>query len=209
MTTRNTSDGQFDIDFIDTAEELESILAGIKREVTTCIVHHTHTFRDQSLNADDINEQFKAEGYQIPYHFVILQDGSLQRGLPIDTIGQHAGEDHNEFSIAIAFVGGLNLFSTAQDRYGGYERIIEDPRYNTSDSFQANQWKTFEKFCGVLLTTIPHIQIYGHKDIRSANVLDPGFNVQRYVKQKFEKQLIVDPNSPTPTLDQLLVEAGV
>lgn len=211
MTVINSFDGRYDFSFVDTMEELEAIFAGAAREITGCVVHHTHTFKDQILSSDDIHRQAVARGYRdgIPYHFIIQQNGSLQRGLPMDFIGDHAGQGYNKHSIGIAFVGGLNLFSTNQQLYGGFDAIISSVRYNTGNSFSIHQWKTFNLFCKTIYSTYPFIQMFGHNEITTAEVLDPGFNVASYIKSKYGKVNVVQPGQGFGTLDQTIAAARV
>jgi N-acetylmuramoyl-L-alanine amidase len=43
----------------------------------------------------------------IGYHFLIYLDGSLHEGRPIERVGAHC-KGHNEGSIGIAYVGGID-----------------------------------------------------------------------------------------------------
>ena len=61
-----------------------------------------------SIEINNIHKQLKHDG--IVYHYVIRRDGRLQRGRPADRISEHtAKESHNNFSLSVALVGGINL----------------------------------------------------------------------------------------------------
>ena len=45
-------------------------------------------------------------------------------------------------------------------------------------------------FCEAFYTVLPAGQAWGHNDVSDMNT-DPGFNVQKFVKQKFNKENIV------------------
>ena len=93
-----------------TVEELVAEMRNTSRDITEFVVHWTETFKNQNLTAEDIHEWHIDKGYTgIGYHYIITRDGKLQRGRPLNLIGDHAPEfNHNQFSIGIAFVGGFN-----------------------------------------------------------------------------------------------------
>jgi len=201
-------DGTLDISYVLTKQEFQAVLAGANRQITEMVIHDTSTFLDQILTADDIHKASRNKGYDgIKYHFVITREGSLQRGAHIDDLLQHAGLDHQQYSISLAFVGGINLNMEEAKQYGGYERVSSDVRYANAEGFTPAQWKTFDVVVKSFYQVFPYGQIFGHKDIISSGVIDPGFDVQSYIQKKFNKVNIIDPNQPSKSLDELLTEA--
>ena len=86
------------------------------------------------------------------------------------------GDNHNRFSIGIAFVGGFNCST-----------LTKNPdRFLSSESFTQSQWTTFSMFCESFYTVIPAGQAWGHNNVSNLNT-DPGFDVPGYVKKKFSK----------------------
>ena len=124
--------GSYRFDVIGTKEELISELRNTSRDFTEFVVHWTESFKNQNLTAEDIHEWHLDKGYTgIGYHFIITRSGMLQRGRPLNLIGDHAPEfNHNQFSIGIAFVGGFNCST-----------LTKNPdRFLSSESFTQSQW---------------------------------------------------------------------
>tara|TARA_Y100001972_G_scaffold108362_1_gene138322 strand:- start:527 stop:1981 length:1455 start_codon:yes stop_codon:yes gene_type:complete len=171
--------GSYTFDIIGTKEELIAEIRNSSRDITEIVVHWTASFKNQNLTAEDIHEWHLDKGYTgIGYHYIIQRDGKLQRGRPLNLIGDHAHEfNHNQYSIGIAFVGGYNCAT-----------LTKNPdRFLSSESFTQSQWTTFEMFCEAFYAVIPAGQAWGHNDVSKMNT-DPGFNVQTYVKRKFNKE---------------------
>ena len=174
--------GSYRFDVVGTREELISEIRNSSRDITEFVVHWTETFKNQNLTAEDIHEWHLDKGYSgIGYHYIIQRDGKLQRGRPLNLIGDHAPEfNHNQFSIGIAFVGGFNCST-----------LTKNPdRFLSSESFTRSQWTTFTMFCESFYTVFPAGQAWGHSDVSNLNT-DPGFDVTKFVKQKFNKENIV------------------
>lgn len=197
-TTTPTKNIQYsetaDFDNISSKEELDGILLGAERDITEVVVHWTATYLDQFLDANDIDRAHKDRGFgRIGYHFLILRDGTLQRGRPINEVGAHALR-HNSFSIGVAFVGGINLTAAQGAAYGGYQKVANDSRFASANSLTSTQMQTFDWFMESFFTAYPFGQALGHNDIDRNNKLDPGFDVVQYVKSRFNKNVIVDPS---------------
>ena len=171
--------GSYRFDVIGTKEELISELRNTSRDFTEFVVHWTESFKNQNLTAEDIHEWHLDKGYSgIGYHYIITRSGILQRGRPLNLIGDHANEyNHNQYSIGIAFVGGYNCSIGTKN----------PDRFLSSESFTQSQWTTFDMFCEAFYTVLPAGQAWGHNDISNLNT-DPGFDVPSYVKKKFNKE---------------------
>lgn len=182
--------------FISSEEELHAEIRNITREVTEVIVHSTDTYTNANLIAEQIDETQRLLGHDgIGYHYIIRRDGSLQRGRPVDLEGDHASvNNHNERSIALAFVGGINVPTT--------DSLVEE--FSSAASLTRAQYNTFNKFLKVLYLNYPGMQVLGHNDI-DENESDPGFDVIEYCFTKFNKIcLFVDPRRQEPfTTDQI------
>ena len=172
---------------VDTEEELIKEIRNIKRDVTTTVVHWSHTWANQFLTAYDIDQIHKAQQKQklgdqaytralttqeagIFWHYVILKDGTLQRGRPIElkTVDQMA---FAERSIHIGFVAGYNV---------SYSTQRETAEQATPDSITPQQWKTFNLLSKTLLDVYPGMGILGHSEIHNASTC-PGFDVGEYL----------------------------
>lgn len=78
------------------------------RSIDTLIIHCSYTPPSMDIGVDEIREwHLRKRWSDIGYHFVIRRDGAVETGRPIDVIGAHA-KGHNEGSIGICLVGGMN-----------------------------------------------------------------------------------------------------
>ena len=85
------------------------------RTITEIIVHSTATPKSMNATAKDIDKWHKQRGFDcIGYHFVILRNGEIQQGRPVEIVGAHC-KYHNHNTIGIAYVGGLNEHKQSAD----------------------------------------------------------------------------------------------
>lgn len=85
------------------------------RTITEIIVHSTATPKGMRATASDIDRWHKQRGYNsIGYHYVIGHNGLIEKGRQDYEIGAHC-KGHNEETIGIAYVGGLNESKQSAD----------------------------------------------------------------------------------------------
>jgi N-acetylmuramoyl-L-alanine amidase len=179
--------------YVETQEELDATLISATRDITEVVVHWTANFIDQDISAEQIHQSHLNRGFsEIGYHFIILRDGSLQRGRDINKAGAHALR-RNRNSIGISFVGGINLTSAEAQRLGGYQAVANNPRYASSDSLTSAQWATFDMFMDSFFKVFPYGQAFGHNDTDPNRKPDPGFDVVRYCRNKFNVRIFASP----------------
>ena len=176
---------------IDTIEELEKEVGNVRKDVTTMMVHWSKTWANQFLNAYDLDKMHKAlQKYKlgdvaysnklalneagIMWHYVILKDGTLQRGRPIelDVINEMP---FNRRTVHIGFIAGYDVNFVDQA-----DQSIQP----TPNSITQAQWKTFDLICKTFLNLKPGIGIIGHSDVDNSSTC-PGFDVEEYVSKKF------------------------
>lgn len=87
----------------------------MQRKITEIIIHCSATREGQHFTAADIDRWHRAITYDcIGYHFVILLDGTIERGRPLEQQGAHC-KDHNRQSIGICYIGGLDANGDPKD----------------------------------------------------------------------------------------------
>ena len=174
---RNSPDDMFTM--VSSVEELDAEFQNIFRDITEVVIHATETYTNKDIGSVEINNLQSELGHDgIGYHYVIRRDGRLQRGRPVNRIGEHASTNgHDTYSIGIAMVGGLNVSSG--------ENNATD--YRSSQSFTREQFTTLEKFVNSFYRRFPGGQVFGHNDI-DAQEFDPYFDVQDYVESVFRKK---------------------
>lgn len=171
-----------DGNFISSVEELESEMASATRGISEIIVHWSETFTNANLSAAQLT-QLTGSGDNT-YHIIIRRDGSVERGVPLNSSGGHCDiNNHNEFSIGVCFIGGLNVATGSTNLY----------EVASSRSITRSQYNSFYQIMRVFFNQYPGGQALGHQDI-DPNQEDPGFDVRTYVYNNFNKQsLYTDP----------------
>ena len=195
--TRNTNvnGGSYVFTYVGSKEELVAEFRNTPREITEFVAHWTATYTNQDIGAEEVHRWHLDKGWDgCGYHYVIRRDGTLQRGRPVGRKGAHSGAyGHNNYSIGITFVGGYNCPSGTNN----------PNRFISADSLTNEQMKTFEMFCDAFYNVWPAGQAYGHIDTSDKGKIDPGFDVQQFVLNKFGKTNVnkiaknVSPLSPT------------
>jgi N-acetylmuramoyl-L-alanine amidase len=164
--------------YISSREELQAEFRNIKREVTELVVHWTETPTNKNIGSEELNDLHIAFGLDgLGYHYVIRRDGTLQRGRPVNIVGQHSPtNNHDERSIGIVFVGGINAPSGTPNL----------DSFISAQSLTRSQLNTFDHMCRAFYAVFPGGQIIGHSEI-DEDEFDPGFSVTEYVNIHFGK----------------------
>lgn len=93
------------------------------RPIHTIIIHCSATKPGQACNASIIDKWHRSQGYRcIGYHYVILEDGTVEQGRPIAEVGAHC-LNHNNGSIGICYCGGLDATGKATDTRTSKQRL--------------------------------------------------------------------------------------
>lgn len=114
------------------------------RQITEIIVHSTATPKGMNATAKDIDKWHKLRGYNcIGYHFVILRDGTIERGRAVEMAGAHC-KGNNAETIGVAYVGGLNENKQSADTRTGAQKIA----LNVLLTDLVKQYPTIRKISG-------------------------------------------------------------
>ncbi|MDE6557081.1 MAG: N-acetylmuramoyl-L-alanine amidase [Duncaniella sp.] len=77
------------------------------RKINKIIIHSTATPAGRHVSVAEINAWHLAKGYDgIGYHFVVLLDGTVCPGRPVEKVGAHC-YGHNSDSVGVVYVGGV------------------------------------------------------------------------------------------------------
>jgi proteasome lid subunit RPN8/RPN11 len=162
--------------YIDSQEELLAEFKNIRRDVTEIVTHWTETHNNKDLSAADIELMDS-----LPYHYVIRRDGTIQRGSPVGIETNHTNTAHDQRSIAVAFVGGLNVPT----------QTLNSVDYKSATSLTRSQINSYEFILRAFYRFYPGGQVIGFNDVDSTRV-EPGFDVRKYCKNVFNKQSAFD-----------------
>ena len=182
-------------------EELITEFRESPRDITEFVTHWTGTFTNQNTTARDVHSWHLDRGFSgCGYHYIILRDGKLQRGRPLNIRGAHSkAYGHNKYSIGIAFAGGFNCPTGTPN----------PERFLSADSFNIAQLSTYAMFVESFYTVWPGGQAWGHNDTTDQGKIDPGFDVQQYVYNKFNKEnIFTSGKNPASALSSAQLEAA-
>lgn len=118
-----------------------------RKRTSLLVVHCSATRRDQDIGAQQITQWHLQKGWStIGYHYVIRRNGSLENGREETSVGAHVA-GHNEESIGICLVGGIDLLGKPEN------------------NFTAGQFETLHRLLGELRGRYPATRIVGHRDL--------------------------------------------
>ncbi len=132
------------------------------RNINQIIIHCSCTEAGKHFTADDIRDWHKQDGWlDVGYHYVILLDGTIQKGRDESKIGAHC-KGHNKNSIGICYIGGLQNGKAADTR-------------------TTEQNNAMKELVQDLLTRYPGATTHGHCEF--ANKACPCFDVASWRKE--------------------------
>jgi N-acetylmuramoyl-L-alanine amidase len=77
------------------------------RPLNEIIIHCSATPEGKHFTAADIDRWHRERGWSgIGYHFVVLLDGTVEKGRPIEKVGAHV-EGRNVGTVGVCYIGGL------------------------------------------------------------------------------------------------------
>ena len=145
------------------------------REITTVILHCTATPADRELSVKEIREwHVKGNGWaDIGYHFVLHQDGTIERGRPIGKVGAHTW-GNNYGSIGVAYCGGVvKKTKKSLDKEKPKSKVV----FESKDTMTAEQEQAFRDLYKFLTITFGELKLKGHNDFTKSKDC-PSFKVK-------------------------------
>lgn len=133
------------------------------RTIDKIIIHCSDTPEGRAVTVDEIRRWHKERGFSdIGYHYVIMLDGSVCDGRPLEQAGAHC-KGQNAHSISICYVGGCDL-----------NRRPKDTRTDAQKTAMAGLIRELKR-------RFPMATIHGHNEF--ANKACPSFDVQKWKKE--------------------------
>lgn len=133
------------------------------RTIDKIIIHCSDTPDGRAVTVDEIRRWHKERGFSdIGYHYVIMLDGSVCDGRPLEQAGAHC-KGQNAHSIGICYVGGCDL-----------NRRPKDTRTDAQKTAMAGLIRELKR-------RFPTATIHGHNEF--ANKACPSFDVQKWKKE--------------------------
>lgn len=120
------------------------------RTIDKIIVHCSATKDGEYYDVDDIRRwHVEGNGWSdVGYHFIVLVDGRIQLGRPLEKMGSHC-KGQNRTSIGICYIGGLDGMS------------------NYRDTRTYEQCESLEVLIATLVRMFPDSDVFGHNNFSS------------------------------------------
>lgn len=133
----------------------------MNRTITHIVLHCTATPAGRHHTVEDIRAWHHQRGWNdIGYHYVVLLDGTVQAGRPLEQPGAHVA-GHNARSIGIVYVGGI-------------DKATNQPR----DTRTAAQRRALLKLVTDLKQRFPSALVLGHRDFPNVPKACPCFDAR-------------------------------
>lgn len=144
----------------ETWSKLNLIPPGCIRHIDEIIIHCTATKESQkNITVKDVDAWHRQRGFNgIGYHYLILPDGTVQKGRDLNTVGAHC-LSHNKNSIGICYVGGL------------------DDNGKPKDTRTEAQKRALKSIVNEMYILFPNATVHGHNEF--ANKACPCFDVAK------------------------------
>lgn len=127
------------------------------------VVHCSATREGQHFTAKDIDQWHRKQGWRsIGYHYVILLDGTVQKGRPDDQPGAHVA-GYNSNSLGIVYIGG----------------VASDGK-TPKDTRTPQQIAAMEKLLRELHAKHPKAVVQGHRDFPRVAKACPSFDCKAW-----------------------------
>lgn len=127
------------------------------------VVHSSASKPKNFVDASTIDRWHRDRGFlKIGYHYVILRDGTVQKGRPDSEVGAHV-EGHNTGSLGICMVGGIN-----------------DTTGKSENNYTDKQFASLSSLLFKLTISHPGAEILGHRDFPNVKKDCPCFDVKSW-----------------------------
>lgn len=140
------------------------------RQINKIIVHCTATREGAPVSLDTVRRWHLERGWSdIGYHYLILLDGTIERGRPEEKQGAHV-RGHNRDSIGVSYVGGC-------------DRLL-----NPKDTRTQDQKDSLHNLLSNLMASYEDATLHGHNEF--SNKACPSFNVSKeydYIIDLYER----------------------
>lgn len=133
------------------------------------VVHCSASKPKMFVDASVIDRWHRQRGFlKIGYHYVILRDGTVQKGRLDSEIGAHV-EGHNTGSLGICLVGGLN-----------------DTTGKSEANYTSQQYSALKDLLTTLKTNNPAAIVLGHRDFPNVHKDCPCFSAIAWWEQQLK-----------------------
>ena len=142
---------------------------GGMRRIDKIILHCSATQEGKNIKTETIRKWHLKRGWRdIGYHFVVLLDGTVEEGRPMEMTGAHT-KGHNYKSIGICYIGGVE------------KEKGEDGEWIPKDTRTEAQKESLHDLLLQLKKDYPQAVVHGHNEFSSKAC--PCFNAYEEYKE--------------------------
>lgn len=140
------------------------VMTNLRKKTEYAVIHSSDTYADEDIGVDELTRLHRKDGFfKCKYHYIILRDGIIEAGRPIQEAGSHVSGDeiNDQNSIAICLIGGKDK--------------NDKPFFN----YTGKQMKSLNKLVSDL-KEMYKLDVVGYRDV-SNNSSSPYFDYSQYV----------------------------
>lgn len=142
------------------------------RSINKIVIHCSATMEGKPFNAESIRQMHLQRGFNdIGYHYVVLLDGTVEKGRSDETVGAHAS-GHNRYSIGVCYIGGIG--KTTTDRRG--------TEMGPKDTRTPAQRDALQNLVRKLRLKYPKAVVVGHRDLSPDLNRDGKITSEEFIK---------------------------
>jgi N-acetylmuramoyl-L-alanine amidase len=140
------------------------------RRINRIVVHCSATMEGKPFNAAAIDAMHKARGFKkIGYHYVVLLDGTIEKGRAESEVGAHA-QGYNANSIGVCYIGGV-----------GYDSVTR--RVRGKDTRTPMQKEAMRNLIRQIKLRYPGARVMGHRDLSPDLNRDGKITSEEFIKE--------------------------
>lgn len=150
------------------------------RKINKIVLHCSATPEGKHFTAKDIDRWHRQQGWaKIGYHYVILLDGTIEKGRDESEVGAHVA-NHNSDSIGICYIGGVDANDVNKAK----------------DTRTPAQKEAMKRLVADLLKRYPGAEVLGHRDFPGVKKACPSFDARAWWSEA-SKSLVTTPSTPS------------
>jgi hypothetical protein len=135
------------------------------RKINHIVIHCSATVEGKPFNRAAIKAMHLARGFtDIGYHYIILLDGTIEKGRADDVVGAHVS-GHNANSIGVCYIGGIGKNGKGKDTRTPAQKCAMDSLIDT------------------LKGQYPGAKVSGHRDFSPDKNKDGKITPDEFIKE--------------------------
>lgn len=161
------------------------------RKINKIVLHCAATPEGKHFTAKDIDTWHRKQGWaKIGYHYVILLDGTIEKGRDESEVGAHVA-NHNSDSIGICYIGGVDANDVNKAK----------------DTRTPAQKAAMARLVAELLERYPGAEVLGHRDFPGVAKACPSFDAKKWWAEAKNGVVTTQPATSSPGVRPVYVKA--